>query len=224
MSSWIFLSYPWGPSCPSYAGGARIEVQKVRCMDHGDPCNAIEFKAPNHIGTHFDFPLHFHEKGKGVLDYSAQDFVFESVLSLWFECEKGSLIAVEDLKKALSKYHGNYEETLICIRSGASLYRDTEDFWKNGTGIDVGVGNFLRETFPKLRCVALDSISISSLQHRDIGRRVHKEFLCDEQRPLWIIEDLNLESVKDLKIKKLIALPLRIEGGDGAPCTVIANL
>ncbi len=219
----VFLSHPWGPSCPPYAGGEGVSIKPTRSLAAGDSCNAVEFKAPNHIGTHFDFPSHFHPSGKHALNYSPDFFVHDKTLVFWFETPYGHLIEVGDLEHALRNYDGDGKETLILVRSGASLYRHTAQFWQAGPGIAPGVANFLRKTFSQLTSVGLDSISISSLLHREIGRSVHHEFLCHE-RPLLIIEDMDLEPLAARVPHKVIALPLRLEEGDGAPCTVIAEL
>lgn len=219
---YLFLSHPWGPCCPAYAGGARVEINPVRCMDTGDSCNSIQFKASNHIGTHFDFPLHFDASGKHVLDYAPDFFIHEKTLLLSIELAKGALVTTAHVEHSLKFYEGSYDETLLLLRTGAESYRDSEDFWKNGTGLDIGLASYLRSKFPRLTTVGMDSISLSSFPHRDLGRKAHAEFLKDS-RPLLLIEDMHLASLKQSP-KKVMALPLRIEKGDGAPCTVLAEL
>ena len=219
----MFLSHPWGPSCPPYANGSRVIIEADKCMSAGSSCNSLTFSAPNHIGTHFDFPLHFTGNGKSVEDYEANDFVFNRVACLWLTSLKaGALITRDLVASQIEELAPPPNLDMLLIRTGSSIFRNEARYWAEGIGIGRGVADFLRDLFPDLRAVGIDTISISSLPHRYVGRDVHREFLCHESRPLLIIEDMQLEALSRCKISQVIALPLRIEKGDGAPCTVIA--
>lgn len=216
---WVYLSHPWGPSCPAYAGGQRIELSRSRSIAKGDCANNMEFKASNHIGTHFDFPLHFDGNGKSAVGYNPQDFIFKKIALYWLEISPGKLVDISCLEKLPKP-----EDADLClIRTGASLYRETDTYWQNGPGLACDLANWLRGHFKNLRAVGIDFISVSSFGARDIGRKVHKEFLCHE-RPLLIIEDADFSSLQNTIPTSVIALPLRIEDGDGAPCTIIAQI
>jgi kynurenine formamidase len=67
----------------------------------------------------------------------------------------------------------------------------------------------------------MDWISVSSFQHREEGRIAHRELLGAGWR---LFEDLSLAIVPVGLIHTVLALPLRIDGGDGAPCTIIASI
>ena len=82
----------------------------------------------------------------------------------------------------------------------------------------------LRSCFPELRVLGFDSISLSSFAHRKIGREAHKTFL-DHHRPILLLEDMDLCMVDNIiTLKQVIVAPLRVDGADGAPCTVFANI
>ena len=220
---WVYLSHSWGPSCPPYGGQGHIQLNKIRSMDKGNSSNSLEIIGGNHTGTHFDFPLHFSKIGKNVLHYTPDFFFHTKIAVFWLETQPGSLITTNELELALRKYKGNFDDTIGLIRSGASLYRNERQFWENGPGLSLGVADFIRSTFKKMTTIGIDTISITSFQNRELGRSVHREFLCDPT-PLLLIEDMNLEPLRNKNISLLIAAPLRLEDGDGAPCTVIARL
>ena len=44
-------------------------------------------------------------------------------------------------------------------------------------GFDIGTARYIKKTFPHIRAIAFDLISLSSYQNREIGRLTHKEFL-----------------------------------------------
>lgn len=221
-SRWIYLSYPFGPSCPAYGGGEPVSFEQTKSLANGDSCHQIRFTSSNHIGTHIDMPFHFCENGKRVLDYQAESFVFHSVALVWLSLLPGTLITQAHLESELKKAGPDLE--LLLIRSGAGLYRQESTYWQNGTGMAPGTASWLRSRYPSLRAIGLDSISLTSFSHRQEGRSCHKEFLC-ENPPLLIIEDAHLEALQNHQPQMVIALPLRLEGSaDGAPCTIIAEM
>ena len=80
------------------------------------------------------------------------------------------------------------------------------------------------EKFKKIRIIGLDSVSISSRQHRDAGRIVHKKLL-NPKKPVLIIEDMNLTKITSkTRLKKIIIAPVMVSKTDGAPCKIIADV
>ena len=83
------------------------------------------------------------------------------------------------------------------------------------------LSSLFRANFPKLRCIGMDLISISSYVNREEGRKAHHAFLNPKNgKPILLIEDMKLDV--DGPFKKVIVAPLQIDKADGAPCTVIA--
>lgn len=219
----VYLSHNWGPSAPAYGGGEKIELRSAKSICCGDSSNVTWFSANSHIGTHFDFPFHFDEQGKKLRDYGPEAFFHNKVALAWCDevLNNGALVTPELLKSSLR--HSPADATLLLIRTGASTYRTQKDFWALGPGIDSGVAAMCRELFPRLTTVGVDCISITSFPNRELGRIVHREFLC-QQNPTLLIEDLNLEPLRGKAPAEVVALPLQIESGDGAPATVVALL
>lgn len=223
---YIFLSYPWGPSCPPYANGDPITFKGTKQISRGDSCNSLWISAPNHIGTHMDFPLHFCADGKSALDYSADEFVFQSPMVIDFGgFPKGTLVTPHHVDRALDRCEStqNFSDSdLILLKTNASTYRNTRDYWENGPGLGLGLAAHFRKLFPRHRAVGIDAISITTFGQREIGRQVHREFLGDRD-PVVLIEDMDLTRLENFEPATITALPLRIELGDGAPATVIAS-
>jgi arylformamidase len=217
----IFLSHTLGPDTPVYGNGKAVEFTTLKSLLSGDSCSQLDMHFNNHSGSHMDFPSHFVASGKTASDYRAQDFCFDSVNLVWLDAAEDELLGPKRLLEHLKGSGRDCE--LLLIRTGIGMKRGTEDFWKHGPGIDVGVAPWLREQFPRLRAIGLDSISLTGFQNRDVGRSAHREFLGGD-RPLLILEDLNLEILNGKTPARVIALPLRIQSGDGAPCTAIASM
>src|SRR5690606_31185823 len=114
-SNWTYLSYPWGPSCPSYGGGARIEIKNDKSICSGDSCNTVVINASNHIGTHIDFPKHFDTNGKSALDYPANFYVHTSCVLYWLDVEQAGIVTPADLERASFSRSGA-DPTIVLIR------------------------------------------------------------------------------------------------------------
>ena len=72
--------------------------------------------------------------------------------------------------------------------------------------------------------IGFDSISLTSYQHREIGRKAHQCFLGDgEGEPILIIEDMNLDPLQTKPIK-VFSIPMLYEKADGAPTTIVATI
>ena len=76
-----------------------------------------------------------------------------------------------------------------------------------------------------MKIVGFDFISLSSYQHRPEGREAHKALLHSQfgKKAVLIIEDMDLSDLEKSP-ELIIVSPLRLEGLDGAPVTVIAEV
>lgn len=221
-SAAIWLSHPWGPSCPSYGGGSKIELSKQQCIGNGATSNSLKFTAGNHIGTHMDAPRHFIKIGRTVDSYSPVELIFSSPFLLQINLPSYRRhISPQDLEsisggdlKALQNCD------ILLFRTNAEAYRHEERYWKDGPGLDLGLADYIRLIAPRCRAVGIDAISITAFSDREKGRLVHREFLGGE-RPFILIEDMSLAGCSNKILCTVIVAPLRIESGDGAPVTVV---
>ena len=86
------------------------------------------------------------------------------------------------------------------------------------------MAEYLRKTFPMLRIMGFDSISLSSFANRDVGREAHKAFL-ENDRPILPLEDMDLGRIENKSvINKVITAPMHVQSADGSPCTVFAEM
>ena len=67
----------------------------------------------------------------------------------------------------------------------------------------------------------MDFISLTSYQHRDIGKVSHRQFLGEHD--ILLVEDMDLRNLKE-QPKKIMCFPLLVTALDGAPVTIIAQL
>jgi arylformamidase len=223
VSSLKFLSHILTSQTPSYGNRDRFIVKPKSDIRKGDTANTSEWTfTNNHLGTHIDMPRHFCEKGFTYEDYKPEDFVFENVLLIDFPCESGLLICKKDLNPVLPNLN-NCNPELLIIRTAYEKYREQDKYWNDNPGLHPELANYFREIFPNIRAVGFDFISITSWNFRQEGRLSHKAFLCPENNtPIWIIEDMALQNVKN-ELNKVIIAPLLVKDSNGGPVSIIAE-
>ncbi len=211
----IWLSHTFNENTPAYGGNGSFVIKPEKALSQGDSCNTVNLSFSNHLGSHVDAPQHFISDGKTVDNYLAEEWVFSSPLLLDIKAAPGQIIKAKDIE-IKSK---NGQTDLLLIRTQFEQHRESEIYWKNNPGISPELADYLINVFPSLRAIGLDSISLSSFQHRQAGRLAHKAFLS---KGLRIFEDLALAKISGSKsLTQVIALPLRFIDADGAPCSVV---
>lgn len=223
MSHWIFLSWELHDNTPLYPGTRPVEIRPDRQIAAGDSCNTATLLTSNHAGTHLDTPRHFVADGQTLSDYAADDFVFSYPCLIDCPQAPGGIIGSEELAKKPIMATSD----ILLIRTGFQQYRTTqpEIYSQQGPCLSPEAALWLRSTFPAIRALGIDCISISSPLHREMGRAAHRALLeqrSDSGAPLLIIEDLRLPDDAG-SLSELIVLPLRLQASDGAPCTVIGR-
>lgn len=188
----------------------------------GNNINESMIHLPAHIGTHIDLPFHFYKNGQTIQDYPAHFWIFSHPIFLTINPTKE--IIFHEIINAIEYIEKNKLSSCDCliVKTGIGQYRGKEKFWSDNPGFSPDLYDFFKKHLPALRLFGFDSISLSSFQHRNIGREAHLKFL-NPQSPILILEDMKLDAIDSaIKVKKLIVAPIRIEKCDGLPCTVIA--
>lgn len=209
MSKYVSLSYTLSPDLSCYNNQYNIRVMPYK--DHEKEVRFI-----GHVGTHVDVPYHVFEKGKKITDYNIEDFIYKKV-GVALVNPTSCYVMPHDLS-AIPR-----DADFIIISTGSSKHRRDEAYALRNIGISREVALYLRNEFPYLRAIGIDSISINAYEEKQSGRDAHKVFLGGE-REILVVEDMDLSQLGIAKIKELIVAPLIIANGDGAPCQVIARL
>lgn len=220
---YMFLSYTLNDKTPVYGGGERFKTEEGRSLKKGDTCNTSKWCLPNHIGTHIDFPRHFYENGQTISDFTAEYWVIDKKKTQVFEINlpKNDLMIK---KEYITNKRFDFDAEFIIIKTGFGTFRNQGIYETHNPGVDISLCEWILDNFKKIRFIGLDSSSISSRQHRDIGRMVHKKFL-NPKRPVLIIEDMDLSRIKSgFDYKKIIISPIQVNNSDGAPCNILVEL
>ncbi len=220
MSEWISLSFELSRNTPLYGGGqAPLHLKHVKSPACGDSCEVSEVMIQNHWGTHFDCPAHFFPDGRRVGDYSVAELIFTRVQWLEIPLSEGRLIEIADLEGRLDS-----KTDLLLIKTGFERFRENADqYGARGPGLSEAACLYLRK-FTNLRAIGFDFVSLSSFLNRDEGRKAHRAILSNDGRaPILVVEDMKLSELRG-EIEELHLVPLRVEGLDSAPCTVLARV
>jgi kynurenine formamidase len=213
----LYLSYPFSSELPTYGSiSEKVEIKGIKSVDRGDSCRTFWIGFQNHWGTHVDCPAHFIRDGKRVCDVSPDFWLFKNPQVIPIDAEPQQIIAVRHLSQKISQ-----ETDLLLVQSGWGKFRGQNIYSFENPGLHPELGFWLREKYPNIRCIGIDWVSISSYQHRELGREAHRAFLDDSAtgQPVMIVEDMDLSKNLD-NLSEVLVAPLLVETIDSAPCTV----
>jgi kynurenine formamidase len=217
------ISYPLTHQAPVHKGLLSPSIQPNSQISDGEDYNSYLIHVENHSGTHVDAPAHFLNNGKRIADYHPDELIFTHPLIINCPKTDNELITPDDLSRV------NLDGVdCLFFRTGFGKYRnqDTERYLTQNPGVSPELVALIRENFPSIHCLGIDTISISSYQKGDLGIKAHlNAFLEGLGEPLLLVEDLNLEVLEDLdQVQEVLLIPWQIVGVDSAPCTVLARL
>jgi len=194
---------------------------------------SASYGASEHGGTHLDSPLHFAEGHPGVDEIQVTRLIAPAVvIDVTAACEHNSdyLLSASDVE-SWEKGHGRIEEgTIVLVRTGWGKYWPDANHYL-GTS-EHGVAAVAKLHFPgigadaaqllaqrKVTGVGIDTASVDYGQSKDF--RTH--------RILYSQDIYGLENVANLDRLPLtgatvIALPMKIKSGTGAPVRIVAVL
>ncbi len=190
-----------------WPGDDPVRIRRVKSMADGDRVNQSRIEMSAHSGTHIDAPVHFIDGTRGV------DSISPSLLV-------GPVIVVEITgRKKIDA--ASLEETRI--PDGVSrviLKTDNVDL----VGKDHFEEDFAYLTADGAKYLVSHGIKLLGVDYYSVaefgkGDEVHRILLSEG---IVVIEGLDLRGVP-VGMYRLMALPLKIAGGDGAPARVLLH-
>ncbi|MGD9518796.1 MAG: cyclase family protein [Armatimonadota bacterium] len=221
----VLLSYPLRVGGPVYPGEPTLTLDRLADTGAGDPCNSRLLHLFNHFGTHVDGPTHFNPSGPSLDALPIEAFVFQCPGLLDIPKTDDELITAGDLRATLPQ---GWLCDLLLLRTGFGRVRetDTERYIQHSPGLSPEAAELLFTDLPTVRAIALDTLSVSALAHRDDGRMTH-QVLCGlgrkDGRFVLTYEDVNLVPLHEPPLR-VWGLPLLFEDADGAPVTMVAEV
>ncbi len=200
----------------------RLIIKQLDRIGEESMSNSFSYGLTSHLGTHIDSPYHFNINGKRIIDFSVEDYIFDKPLVVDVKKNDEEFISRSDLVPYAERIT---KCDLLMLRTGFSKYRFKEPmrYARRNPGISEDAAKYLMENFDNIRAIAIDTISMEFEGNYDHGFQAHKILLGDNDHPILLIEDVNLD-FDFSHLLRVIALPLFIDKVDGSPCTVVAEL
>ncbi len=181
-----------------------VEVRRVRDMGKGDSSTLSRICMGAHSGTHMDAPLHFIRSGKSV-DRLPLDAVIGPA----------RVVGIKDRKQitpAELARHRIHRGERILLKTANSGYWKAGGFRKDFVSISPEAAAYLAAC--RVRTVGIDYLSVGAYGN---GSATHRTLLA---AGIWIIEGLDLSGIRPGS-HRLICLPLKITGSEGAPARAV---
>ena len=196
------------PSMPTFPGDPRVNITRVFEISKGNPANVSLIGFGSHTGTHVDPPYHFIEDGIKIDELPLEVLIGEAFV---YEVETDEVITVDHLE-ALDIPSST--QRLLLKTNNSNLWQESPtEFRRDYISLEEGAARWIVERGIKL--VGVDYLSVGGL--KGDGAQVHRTLLS---AGVIVVEGLNLAEVEPGRYQ-LICLPMKIEGGDGAPARVI---
>jgi len=213
LSEAVDLTQNLANGMPVYPGDPSPSFERYATLDKNG-VNLTRLTLGSHTGTHTDAPIHFIRGGIGVDQIPLSKLIGEAYVVDLSQKPIGSGITASDLKSRLEGVI--VEDDIVICYTGCSERWGDESVNSNFTYLTEEAADYLASK--KIRAVGIDFLSVEKFRAE---RPVAHEILLG--RGIFIIESLS-SSVKRFAGKRvlLICLPIKLQGGDGAPTRVVA--
>jgi len=197
----ITNTMPVWPSDPPVS----LTPKSLLSRDNSHAVRLTTIEMGSHTGTHVDAPYHFVDGGRRLHELPIEQFVGPATV---FEINRVRSIGLRDLERL------NWEGV-----ERALFKTDNSDHWQDGRFYEDFVylepegAEFLVKR--GIRLVGIDYLSIDRFKSEQ-----HPTHFVLLTRNIVILEGLNLANVPPGRYR-LTALPLNLQGADGAPARVI---
>jgi arylformamidase len=198
------VSVAISPNMPVYPGDPAVDIERTQQIARGDVANVTRLNFGVHTGTHVDAPHHFIDGGMTV-DQIPLNLLMGRARVL----EIASAVISEEV---LDEFDFT-EDARVLFKTRNSYLWNEKSFVTDFVHLTKGAAERLVEE--GIKVVGIDYLSVEKYNFE--APDVHRTLLG---HGTIIIEGLNLSEV-EAGDYEMICLPMKIEGGDGAPARVV---
>ena len=206
-SKFIDISVPVSTNLPIWPGSPAIELKRRLDIDQGDIANDTTLPFSAHTGTHVDAPLHFLAEGSSVEEMPLDVLAGSAVV---VDLSDVDVVTPSTLEKLAIP--AGTERLLIRTRNSSLWEAEVQEFQPDFVALTAEAAQWVVE-----RGIHLIGVDYLSVQRFQDSPETHLNLLRAE---VVIIEGLNLANVAAGEYK-LICLPLKLQGVEGAPARAI---
>jgi len=204
------VTVPISESMPVWPGDPPVQIERVSSTARGDELNLSRLHFGSHTGTHVDAPFHFIEQGLTVDRLPPDTLIGPAFVAPLEELDRTSIEAQDLASLALPAGLGRL--LLKTRNSGFWQQRDSR-FHSDFVHLSPSAARWVVEH--GIRLLGIDYLSVEA---SDVSEPAVHTILLGAGTVL--IEGLDLSGVP-AGACQLMCLPLKIEGGDGAPARVV---
>lgn len=191
--------------------GVSIEPAKIFSVDGW---NATTLHLYSHSGTHMDAPLHFEVNEQTIDELPTERLISEAWIVDLRRLKPKAIIEISDLDFITKDFQAGQS---IILHTGWSKRLGTPAYRDDLPRISSDLAHWLGEK--GVNILGVEPPSVADVNNMVEVTEIHNILMKNN---IIIVEGLcNLEQITKSKVT-LIALPLKVEGGDGAPSRVIA--
>ena len=207
MSKVIDLTQTYHPDMPG------VEIRPAKTLEK-DGWNASTLRLYSHAGTHMDAPFHFGVTDQRIDQIPPDRFIGRAWVVNLGKVAPRQLIGVDDVGQIAEKVQ---EGDSLLLRSGWSKRQGTSQYRDELPRVSEELAQWC--VGKKIKMLGVEPPSVADVNNLEEVTCIHRILLGGD---VIIIEGLtNVEKITAAQVT-LIALPLKIKGGDGAPARVIA--
>ena len=209
---WTDVTYPIFEGMTGWPGQPDTDLETLSCIHCGDQAMVSVLHVSLHSGTHMDAPSHFLAQG---VDISRAPF----------EVGMGPvrIAEVDCAAEVLPRHLLDYEARTRPLEPGERLILRTpnsdHDFWlqepfnREYHGIGPEAAKLIAAR--KLKLIGVDYLSVGPFAEGN--PQTHRALMGGG---VWIMEGIDLRQITEGNYE-MIALPLKIAGGDASPIRIL---
>jgi arylformamidase len=190
---------------PTYPGDPSFSIERRFAIKNGDGFNLSLLSLTTHTGTHIDAPAHYLDGGT-TIELAPLDILIGPGIIL-------DMRGVNIIDRGILENSGLIDEKRVFFKTDNSLKVQEPEIKHDYTYIEDSGARLLIEKGVKL--VGVDYLSVDRLDDEDAP--AHRILLSSGA---FIVEGLDLFKAP-IGPCQIYCLPLKIEGGDGAPARVL---
>lgn len=227
----VDLSHELSPDSLYWPTGTPFEFERVAWgpNDQGDWYAAARFATVEHLGTHLDAPIHFHEGGWTNDQIPTDHLVGPAVVIDISERAAGdpdAVLQAEDVEAWEARHGAMPAGAIVLVRSGWSdHWPDWNAYYGSETPFDTATLHFPGVSPEGAEAVIARSAAGIGVDTASIDPGNDTQFRA--HRVLAAANLFNLENLTGLEQlpesgATLLALPIKIAGGSGGPARIVA--
>ena len=236
-STWVDLSYPFDQNTiywPTDTVGFQIDTVFHGMTEQQYFYCAYKFSSAEHGGTHLDAPVHFAKGSHTVDDIPLTSLVGEAIVIDVSEAalnDADYLVSVSDFEQWESVHGPIPQDAIVLLRTGyGSFWPDRQRYLgTSATGPEAvpqlhfpGLGPEAARWLTEQRSIKAIGLDTPSIDHGQSQQFESHRILFQHNIPAFE----NLANLDQLPMvgSWVVALPMPIAGGSGAPLRAIARI